>query len=44
LEQNLLYIHEKYDDGNFMILQDNQEIHKSNFVKDWIEENFGGSD
>lgn len=42
LEENiLLYINEKYEDGNFKILHDNHGAHNSHFVRDWITENLG---
>ncbi len=35
------YIAQHFDDGNVMLLHDNHTAHKSNFVKDWINENIG---
>jgi hypothetical protein len=33
------YLHEKFDDGNFLILHDGHPVHRSNHVKQWINDN-----
>ncbi|CAG2171638.1 unnamed protein product [Oppiella nova] len=42
LEDSILHeIDRHFDDGNVHLLHDNHPVHKSNLVRDWINENIG---
>ncbi|CAG2182044.1 unnamed protein product, partial [Oppiella nova] len=42
LEDSILpEIDRHFDDGNVHLLHDNHPVHKSNLVRDWINENIG---
>ncbi|CAG2176707.1 unnamed protein product, partial [Oppiella nova] len=42
LEDSILHEIDRYlDDGNVHLLHDNHPVHKSNLVRDWINENIG---